>query len=62
MCSFSVQKALASVSWMDGNSGSGSGNVTRFELPMDLKTLEGVYVFAIFFIIIYFVSVQQCLL
>ncbi len=26
---------------MDGGAGSGSGNVTRFELPMDLRTLEG---------------------
>ncbi len=36
-----LQKALASVSWMDG-AASGSGNVTRFELPMDMKTLEGI--------------------
>lgn len=34
------QKALASTSWMDGG-GSGSTHSTRFELPMDLKTLEG---------------------
>ena len=36
-----LQKALASTSWMDG-SGSGSSHTTRFELPMDLKTLEGI--------------------
>ncbi len=35
------QKALASTSWMDGD-GSGSAHTTRFELPMDMKTLEGI--------------------
>ena len=38
--SFTRQKALASTSWMDGD-GSGSAHTTRFELPMDMKTLEG---------------------
>ena len=36
-----LQRALAATSWMDGGMGSGSGNTTRFELPMDMKTLEG---------------------
>ena len=35
-----TQKAMASTSWMDGD-GSGSAHTTRFELPMDMKTLEG---------------------
>lgn len=39
----SQQKALASASWMDGDR-SGSAHTTRFELPMDMKTLEGTIV------------------
>ena len=39
--SLHLQKALKSTSWMDGD-GSGSAHTTRFELPMDLKTLEGI--------------------